>query len=258
MTDPRLLRAGTPHAFDRSLLESAQDDRAPEGAEARALAALGIGAVATGAALVASHVTGAPPAAATASKVATAVVLKWVAVGVVVSAVPLAYVAGTRKERPPEASTPAARSSTPSATVSSIANVEAPVPAVEPSAVASVEPPAPSASARSSPPVAAPSARATPVRTADTLSAELDLLDRTRAALSGHDAAEARRLLDEYESRYPRGMLREEAELASIETLVAGGRTADANQAALHFIADHPNSTLLGRVRAIARRTANP
>ena len=85
--------------------------------------------------------------------------------------------------------------------------------------------------------------------------AELDLSEKD-------DAAHRERLvfawLEVLAHRVMTGLLREEAELASIETLVAAGRTADANQAALHFIADHPNSTFLGRVRAIARRTANP
>jgi hypothetical protein len=83
MTEPRLLRDGTPYLFDRALLESAREDRAPDGAEEKALAALGIGAVALGAAALASQGASGPPAAA--AKIATAVALKWLGIGLAVT-----------------------------------------------------------------------------------------------------------------------------------------------------------------------------
>jgi hypothetical protein len=52
-----------------------------------------------------------------------------------------------------------------------------------------------------------------------------DALERLRGA---QDAAAALRLLDEYDRRFPDGMLRDEADVTRVESLLALGRTADA------------------------------
>jgi len=271
MTDPRRLREGTPRAFDRALLESAQDDRAPVGSEDKALAALGIGVAIAGAAVVASQGASAPPAAAAVSKIATAVFLKWLGVGLavtMVAAAPVTYVVVTRTRS--EAVAPAAGAAAPIAVGAAPVPVGA-APAAVPagSVVTTAEPsveepvtlptPAPATTTSRAAPATSPVAAApAPARSADSLSPELDILDRVRAALAAHDPVTARQALDEYERRFPHGSLREEAELASIETLVASGNTAGAHEAALRFLAVHPNSTFGGRVRAIVKRTSNP
>jgi hypothetical protein len=268
MTDPRLLREGTPRTFDRALLESARDDRAPDGSEDRALAALGIGVAIAGAVVVASQGASAPPAAAAVSKIATAVFLKWIGVGLAVTmatAVPVTYLVVTSAKT--EVVAPTAVPSTARTPVATPAGDAPAIPAgslpaaAEPSADAPVALPAPApptttsrAASATSPVAIAPA----PARSADSLSPELDVLDRVRAALAAHDPATARQALDEYDRRFPRGSLREEAELASIETLVASGNTAGAHEAALRFLAAHPSSTFGGRVRAIVKRTSNP
>ncbi|MDB5221247.1 MAG: hypothetical protein JWO86_9174 [Myxococcaceae bacterium] len=285
MSDPRLLREGTSRGFDRALLESARDDRAPDGSEDLALAALGLGAIAvTGAAAVAAHGMSAPPAAIGASKIASAVLLKWLgislAVTVAVSA-PVTYVVVSRADRPkpapgaesaavahapPPRTSPSPRSASPAAPPSvTIADAEeadadagsgsadqppalvvaAPVSALPPSAALhAVAPPR--------------GGSAAPARSASSLSPELDVLDRARQALAAHDAIAARAALDEYQRRFPHGSLREEAELASIETLVQSGDTAGTREAANRFLASHPDSAYAGRVRAILKRASNP
>lgn len=277
MTDPRLLREGTPRTFDRALLESARDDRAPDGSEDRALAALGVGVAIAGAVVVASHGASAPPAAAAVSKLATAVFLKWLGVGLAVTmatAAPVTYLVVTRAKT--EAVAPPAVSAAPAASAAVPAPARTPgaaqaddTPGIsadslptasEPSAAAPVTVPTPApatTTARAASSATSPVAVA-PARSADSLSPELDVLDRVRAALAAHDPATARQALDEYDRRFPHGSLREEAELASIETLVASGNTAAAHEAALRFIAAHPSSAFGGRVRAIVKRTSIP
>lgn len=281
MTDPRLLREGAPRLFDRALLESARDDRAPDGSEERALAALGIGAVAiTGAAMVASQGAGVPPATAAVTKIATAAVLKWFGVGLavtMVTAAPVTYLVVSSANAPavvaPANSGVDAQARAPSKPSPSIAahstgrerehREEVPavpaalLPAVpKASAVPATLPTAPSAAPRAL--SAASPGEASPARSASALSPELDILDRARAALAAHDPAGARVALEEYRRRFPQGSMREEAELASIETLVSSGDATGAHDAALRFLAAHPSSTYGGRIRAIVKRTANP
>ena len=278
MSEPRLLREGTARGFDRALLESARGDRAPEGSEDLALAALGLGAIAvTGAAAVAAHGMSAPPAAIGASKLASAVLLKWLgislAVTVAVSA-PVTYVVVSRAERaeavaveetaatahgpaPRTAPGPRAAAVVPTATIADVEEAKAADAggALTDPALAFVAPPS-STAART---VALPrGGAAAPARSAPSLSPELDVLDRARQALAAHDPIAARAALDEYQRRFPNGSLREEAELASIETLVQSGDTAGAREAADRFLANHPESAYAGRVRAILKRASNP
>jgi hypothetical protein len=290
MSDPRLLREGTSRGFDRALLESAREDRAPEGGEDLALAALGLGAVAvTGVAALATQGASAPPAAMTVSKIASAALLKWlgisVAVTVAVSA-PVAYVVVSRAERPTvealaenaaasqaRAPGPPSSSSSPRGAAAASKDLDEPAaddgtddagesPALAPSTLPAA-PAAPAAPAVPAAPAASASANAAahapaPARSASSLSPELAVLDRARHALAAHDAAGARAALDEYERRFPRGSLREEADLASIETLVLSGDVPGTRAAANRFLADHPDSAYAGRVRGILKRASNP
>lgn len=263
MSDPRPLREGTTRLFDRSLLESAIEDRAPEGAEEKVLAALAVGTVGVGLGVAAAHGAGGTQAGAVASKIVSAAVLKWLGVGLVVTvaaAAPVTYFAVVKGAAPAPAASglpvvggarggiakggPATASTSTSTSgdgddEGEVMDVNAlPAASAMPSAVARVA--------------------AAPVRSASSLSPELDVLDRARDALAAHDPAAARRALDEYRQRFPHGSLREEAELASIETLVQGGDSAAARDAAEAFLAAHPSSPYVGRARAILKRVSNP
>jgi hypothetical protein len=254
------------------LLESARGDRAPVGAEERALAALTASA-AVGIAVVATHGASTPPAAL-ASKVASAVVVKWLGLGIAVTvaiAVPVTYLVVSGGG----ASAVVAPAPLPSvaATKAPTSKAEAPPAEVqseerEPdgdgerpdlNATPSTPPPPaplPSAAPRASSAAAARKIAA-PARSTSSLSPELDVLDRARSALATHDPAAARRALDEYRILFPQGSLREEAELASIEVLVQTGDTTGVREAALAFLAAHPASTYVGRVRSILKRASN-
>jgi hypothetical protein len=283
MSDPRRLREGAARGLDRALLESALEDRAAAGAEERALAALGLGAVAaTGFGALAAQGASAPKAAAVASKVASAVLLKWLGIGVVATvavSAPVTYLVVSRAERaatvapaasagPPQAR--AARTSPPSArpapslgasdeaAVDRVTASAAEAPAIAVSALADAPAPAPTTPASApSTPASAPTTPA-PAQRVSSLSPEIDVLDRARHALAAHDPVAARAALDEYQRRFPRGSLREEAELASIESLVLAGDSAGTREAAARFLAAHPDSAYAGRVRAIVKRAPNP
>lgn len=99
------------------------------------------------------------------------------------------------------------------------------------------------------PPRAAPSSSARPASfRAMTLSEEVALLERARAAVQSRDGASALALLDSYERR-PKLRLRAEASLLRIEAVASTGRVAEASELAARFIADNPNSTLAERAR---------
>src|SRR4051794_20561458 len=89
MSDPRRLRDDTSRSFNRALLDSASSDRASAESEERALAGLGLVAAAalTTATVAAASTQGAglSPAAAAVSKLASALVVKWLGIGIVAS-----------------------------------------------------------------------------------------------------------------------------------------------------------------------------
>ena len=100
------------------------------------------------------------------------------------------------------------------------------------------------------PPIARPNAPAiataknkpTP---ADTLAAELALLEAAHAAA---DPAASLIELERHLARFPRGELADERELLRIEALCRLDRLADARALAERFVAEHPNSALRRRI----------
>lgn len=74
------------------------------------------------------------------------------------------------------------------------------------------------------------------------LDAELSLLRRARAALTGGTHAEALALLAEHEQRFPTGHLAEERMVLRVQALRAIGRRDEARVAAARFAAQHPGS----------------
>lgn len=104
--------------------------------------------------------------------------------------------------------------------------------------------------------VAAPSpARArVPAATDDSaLRAEVALLDRARAALHGHDGAQALRLLDQHHRRFAHGTLEPEAEALRVEALVQVGEHAQAETLSQRFVSAYPAHPLSGHVAELVR-----
>jgi TolA-binding protein len=114
----------------------------------------------------------------------------------------------------------------------------APPPVVEPA-------PEPAAAAA---PARAHRRAAPPTRTGD-LRAEIALLDAARAAASAGDDARALVLLRRYDGSFPAGTFRPESTALQIEALAHLGQTDRARARGRVFIATHPDSPLVARVR---------
>jgi hypothetical protein len=100
-------------------------------------------------------------------------------------------------------------------------------------------------------PAVAPAPAARPVRAARDagLTDELAALDGARVALASGDAQVALVALDAYARAYPRGHLRLEADVLSIDALARSGRADAAKRRAETFLRRHPRSVLAARVR---------
>jgi hypothetical protein len=108
--------------------------------------------------------------------------------------------------------------------------------------------------------VPAPSApaAASDDRVGATLTGEVTLLDRARAAL--HEGAPARALgeLDAYDAAFPAGTLRQEAAVLRIEVLVRRGDERAARISADAFALAHPRSGYLQKIRELLARLPKP
>ena len=77
------------------------------------------------------------------------------------------------------------------------------------------------------------------------------LVDRARAALASGDAATAARLADEYDARFPSGVLGQEATVVRIQALVMRGDIASARVLGERFLAENGASPHAARVRRL-------
>jgi hypothetical protein len=85
--------------------------------------------------------------------------------------------------------------------------------------------------------------------------AELQLLQKTQAALRAGRTAEALALVDEYERRWPKGVFIEEIQAARVLGLCAGGDRPAARRAAASFRGAWPQSLYLAQIQ---QRCADP
>jgi hypothetical protein len=65
-------------------------------------------------------------------------------------------------------------------------------------------------------------------------------------------------LTQEYQRRFPSGALGVEREVIALEALARLGQSAEARRLALAFVAKHPTSIHLPRVRSLLSRLGNP
>jgi hypothetical protein len=256
MTEPRRLFDEAESELERSLLEAGTDYRSPIGARQRTLEALGITASAYGSIRIRRPSLLANVGGVKAVLAATALAA---------AAVPAGYYAFEKEE---------ARTSVPSppaaAAASNTAASKAPAAAVKQRVSSDLEegsldpaetqaPPAPAAPKEPSfekapkpAPGATPRAQDKPVESKPAragLAAELGALEAARAALGRRDATRALALLDAHARDFPRGRLKQEAEVMRIDALAESGQRAAARQRAQAFLGRSPNSVLAGRVR---------
>jgi len=93
-----------------------------------------------------------------------------------------------------------------------------------------------------------PSKRPPASVTGSDFSAQIALIDAARAAVAAKEDARAMELLRRYESRFPAGSFRPEAEAITIEALVHLGKLAEARALAKRFLAEHRRGLLSDRV----------
>ncbi|HEX6271711.1 MAG TPA: hypothetical protein VFZ53_01660 [Polyangiaceae bacterium] len=155
---------------------------------------------------------------------------------------------------PPAASQPgpsaAPVSTAPPRVPPAVTHAPAPPPnAVVPEALRPSGDPAPSAAgtARAND---TPSGRPEPPRAARSqqLGAEIELLARVNAAVNAGDGRRALELLADYDRRFRPSILGEERAAASVLSLCAAGRKAEARAAAARFARSWPRSPLSGRI----------
>jgi len=288
MTAPKIrLEEGTTE-FERDLLRSWEGEGPSPQARQKAVGLWGAGAlVGVTATTAATGATGGAIAAGLAPKAAAVglvAVGKWLAVGAVVvtgAVVAAPYVRsggatlvsspGEVREpvslAPPE---PARVQEPPSPGGGVVAEVAVPAVASPPAEAASTSIVTPrrtvavpvARGVAAPPPVVAPVASESPAvvegkHSARELGEQVASVDRARSALAGGDAAEAIRLVDDYDARFPGGALAQEATTLRIEALLKEGRSVDAAQVADRFLSAHPTSPYAAKLRRLLGSEAN-
>jgi hypothetical protein len=271
--------------FERGMLRSWRSEEPSELARRRALGLVGAGiaastsSIAQAAAAVGATASSVAPKAATVSFV---VLSKWIVAGALVAATGItAHEAGSSREV--RASSPSGVAATVVAATalppSSPARHEAPLPNEPESEPPSAEPrvAAPVVSKTTEPASTGPASTTTlpahhkakptdarpppvgpamPTATADNrpavgLGEQVGAIDRAESALAAGDAAEAIRRVDEYDTRFPMGVLAQEATTLRIEALVAQGKLDAATALARQFLASHPTTPHATRIRLV-------
>jgi hypothetical protein len=263
MKSPRTRLDEATTELERDLLRSWSAERPSAHARHKAL---GIAVVATGtAAGSAAGATGGAAIGAAAGAKATGtlalLVGKWLIVGGAVAAGALVARPYLRRPEPLPATRPAEVSAPPAPPVRAPTVAPAPaaagvVPAPPPAPEVR---PAPSAPARRAfrsrlvdverPAVEVVAAPPEPKRATRELGEQVASLDRAERALAAGDAAEALRLADDYDRRFPTGSLLQEATVVRVEALLKLGHRDEAARVGRTFLASHPSSPYAAKIR---------
>jgi hypothetical protein len=134
-------------------------------------------------------------------------------------------------------------------------------PALSPSAPPSVASASPAVNApkvgdvvqRSRHTTASSEARATPAAPHNRLEEETKLLGQVNEALRAGDPVGAQALLDDYDQRFPAGVLREEMQATRVIARCQATPSPLAQEAARQFLMQHPASPLASRVASSCR-----
>jgi TolA-binding protein len=236
--DPERLLDDGANELELTLLQAGDADMPSAQSRQAALAALGL----SGALLSA-----APPAAAAGSAAissgARLLAAKWWAIGALVTASGAAGL-GYATLRGAPAPTPSVSHVAERAPAPAVAG-----PAVEPAPESSDRPTAvPSSRERLQP---LPSPRSSSSAGSSGIQEQIALIDRARSAVAAHQPGAALAALDEYQRRYPGGVLVQEAALLRIESLLARGDKASAARLGHQFLQRYPRSPMAARVKTL-------
>lgn len=277
MSEPRRLASVSPNALTRVLLDAGRDERPSREARLSAALAIGIGGSLATTAVAGGGAAGTGTATAVTSKwLGTMGVLKLVGSTIVSGALVVGVIHEQHEvAAPTDASSMhsvagAARAaagalSRPGMPASRTPALPAPpaeaVPAPAPSVAIRPPPPALSAPLRSDlavAPSAASSREASPVShgiasdsEGASLRDEVQALDGARAALADGHAATALKGLEAYDRAFPRGFLRDEAELLGIEAIAQTGNLLAAGARAEGLLARDEHGPHARRIRAL-------
>jgi hypothetical protein len=114
-----------------------------------------------------------------------------------------------------------------------------------------VEGSAPRAGTGTPNPAPAVVARAERRDTAGDLERQIEWIDRARSLAESGDPEGALQAVDQYDRKFPRGALSEEAALVRIEALAARGDRPGAAALARRFLLAHPRSVHAAKLRAL-------
>lgn len=251
MSPSRLARIGSP--FDQRLVRAARAENPPDGAEERALAALGLAAGANHADALVRRGSGALPGSA------TTLLALGVGIAVVVGAVGANLSLGVPRSRPSPGSSDV--HPTVERTASRVEDSGSPIAPQEPSASPSVRCVEAASSGdhragRAVVPaqVTAPPPRAStsaPSKAGDcTLSVEIALVQQATRALSIGEAAVALSVLETHGRQCPSGVLGKEAGFLRVQALAANGDAKEATVLARRLLGADPHGVLAPRLRA--------
>jgi len=261
--------------FARALLLSAEHDEPSAAAYAKAASALGVGVGAglgvsvAAPAIAAASMAGVGAAARWSSSVAARLAALGVSGALLVGAG--AFVVHTRSAPPParpgrspEASRaslsrvlparPAAPRAMPASAqlVAAPAQpVPAPLPGSAPAAKSAPATPPGALPPASRPQLPRPVSVKAPVAARSSLAEQVQSLDRARVALGSADPGAALREIAHYRQAWPDGVFLTEASVLEIEALAARGERSLAAARASAFVAAHPDSPQVGRLRAL-------
>jgi hypothetical protein len=249
----RLLDRGRDDLATR-LLRSAQADQPDRRSTARAFAAVALAASATSA-----------TSGAAAGGGVLAGIVKWLGAGMLAGslvAVSADRLASRDAPTEPASRAPSLATHAPTPieaeTTPSLASAEPATSPRPPERSRAVAPsiPVPAEPSPIEPPHVAPTASFDPAPSPAraSLGDEIRALDAARARLAAGDAPGALAGVADYERRFPRGRLSQEAALVRVEALVRSGRCADARAAGAGFLAAHPDSVLAKRTRTLLER----
>jgi hypothetical protein len=100
--------------------------------------------------------------------------------------------------------------------------------------------------------------RGAKVKSTDSLSKELTLIDSARASLLRGDPASALRTLQTYSAQFPNGALRAEATVQRVEALIASGDRASATRVGERFLKRYPDSPYSRRIVSLLGGAKDP
>ena len=227
--------------FASSLVRAGKRERMPTARRDALVASLGAGAGIAGAASVAKI-------AAPAKSTASALVAKWLAVGIATTTLAVGAVTGASHYL-------AAPPPPPAPVVTSLPTpvVPPPIATVEQSAPAPTELEPPRSAPRPTAKPAEPEPEPTPTPAARSVADEARVVERARTALAQDDTAAATAALDEHDRVYPRGAFADEARVVRIDLLARSDRAAARTEAAA-FLASHPGTPYATHLRNLAER----